>query len=513
MIDLNEQKKTNDLLFQQALAFQQAGQLADAEQLYRRVLQVFPNHADAHHNLGLIAMQAGHHGPSLQHFKTAFDVVPNQPQFVLAYTYALLNNGYLLDAMKIIKAARQRGLDSPEMKAAQRHVDEAITLSVSNPSPGAEEWDPLLKLHAEQKWSTLETKTSKLCDKYPKSGKVWKMLVIALEAQGKPALDTKRKAAQLAPGDLELQFNLANELHRRGSVDEVEEVLRAAVKNNPEHAQPYYNLGAFLANLNRSLDAGVNLQKALLLNPNYIEALCTLAMLVHNSGQLEESRQFCQRAMAVKTNSTEAICALGATLFNLGQIEEAAKQFNRALEINPNLVDAMIDLGNALRMLGLTEDAKKCFYRAIQVQPNAAYAHNNLGLILQEENEVENAIVCYQRAIALIPNYSIAYMNLGILLLKQSRFGDALECFTHCLRIQPNLAQAHCNLGSALEGLGQLEQALQSNEQALIYEPGYAYAYKNISGILVKLGKHGEAQAALDKAHSLDPTIPNVLQS
>ena len=38
----------------QAIAHHQAGQLQDAERLYRAILQARPNHPDANHNLNLI---------------------------------------------------------------------------------------------------------------------------------------------------------------------------------------------------------------------------------------------------------------------------------------------------------------------------------------------------------------------------------------------------------------------------------------------------------------------------
>ncbi len=46
-------------IFAAAAQYHQAGRLAEAEQLYRRVLAIAPRHADSLHRLGLIAYQAG----------------------------------------------------------------------------------------------------------------------------------------------------------------------------------------------------------------------------------------------------------------------------------------------------------------------------------------------------------------------------------------------------------------------------------------------------------------------
>lgn len=49
-----------------ALEHHQAGRLADAERIYRRVLEIDPNHPEALHLIGLVAHQTGRHGIAVQ---------------------------------------------------------------------------------------------------------------------------------------------------------------------------------------------------------------------------------------------------------------------------------------------------------------------------------------------------------------------------------------------------------------------------------------------------------------
>ena len=50
-----------------AIQHHQAGRLQAAEQIYRQILAVEPNHADAIHLLGVIAHQAGKHELAVQY--------------------------------------------------------------------------------------------------------------------------------------------------------------------------------------------------------------------------------------------------------------------------------------------------------------------------------------------------------------------------------------------------------------------------------------------------------------
>jgi len=500
-----------DLILQQAVSQHQAGQLAGAEQLYRQILQSYPGHIDANYNLGLIAARNGFHDAALQHFRPAYEAFPTGGQFALAYANALLNCGYLLESMKIIKKARQSGLDGPEFKAAQRTVDEAIRQSIAHPDPGRSEWDSLADLYRDQKWPELEVKVKKLSAQYPRSARVWTIYATALRAQGRDFLPAKRKAAQFSPSDLNLQAGLALDLREAGLTGEAEALCRNAVKNNPDHAEAHFNLGAFLLSLDRVLEAGVCLRRALEIKPDFIRAHCELAVLMHRTGSAEQAADSIRCALEIDTRDVALLCHIGQAQLAMQQPEQAGRQFNRALEINPQHPEALLNMGIALRLLGLFADAEKCFLLAVELYPDFAVAHNNLGLLLQDTGATENALRCYHRAVTLIPNFTNAYQNAAALLLRLERFAEALECLNVLLRLTPADPLMHCNLGLALQGLGQPEPALQSYQNAIARFPGFAFAHGCMGGLLARMGRMEQAGQALTTGLAADPTDPRVL--
>src|SRR5947209_13554765 len=63
--------------FGQALAFHQADRLAEAEQLYRIILQAQPEHFDSLHLLGVIHSQRGEHTEAVRQIDVALKINPN----------------------------------------------------------------------------------------------------------------------------------------------------------------------------------------------------------------------------------------------------------------------------------------------------------------------------------------------------------------------------------------------------------------------------------------------------
>jgi Flp pilus assembly protein TadD len=91
----------------QALAHHRAGRLAEAERLYRQVLELDPHHGDALHLLGMLAGQSGRHDTAAELIRRAIAVNGGQPYYHLHLGLAARNLGRLDEA----EASYRRALD------------------------------------------------------------------------------------------------------------------------------------------------------------------------------------------------------------------------------------------------------------------------------------------------------------------------------------------------------------------------------------------------------------------
>ncbi|TRZ94502.1 MAG: tetratricopeptide repeat protein, partial [Rhodocyclaceae bacterium] len=233
---------TLDQALQKAIAHHKAGQLQDAERLYRAILQEQPDHPDANHNLGILACQLGQHIAGIPYLKSALEINPAQGQYSLSYAEALLANGQAMEALSVMQAAMQRGLDTAAAHALRVKAETATRSEFSlakSPKAGKAsnkkrtpkksrrpssksaalplllpqtEIDQLVALFNAGCHAELESRARLLLEQYPDSGFAWKVLGLSLGMQDKDALPALRQATKLLPDDAEAHSNLGNAL-------------------------------------------------------------------------------------------------------------------------------------------------------------------------------------------------------------------------------------------------------------------------------------------------------------
>ena len=100
---------TIDQALQQGVEAHKAGQVQEADRLYRAILQAQPKHPDANHNMGVLAVGVGKVEEALPFFKTALEANPNTAQFWLSYIDALIKTERLPDAKAMLDQAKSNG--------------------------------------------------------------------------------------------------------------------------------------------------------------------------------------------------------------------------------------------------------------------------------------------------------------------------------------------------------------------------------------------------------------------
>ena len=107
---------TVDEALQRGVAAHKEGKLQEAEKFYRGILGVQPNHPDANHNLGVLAVSVNKADAALPLFKMALEANPKIEQFWLSYIDALIKEKKFENAKEALADAQQAGVTAAKLQ-------------------------------------------------------------------------------------------------------------------------------------------------------------------------------------------------------------------------------------------------------------------------------------------------------------------------------------------------------------------------------------------------------------
>lgn len=365
----------------EALQHHRAGRFAEAEKLYRRILQSDPHNADALHLLGLIAHEAGRDDAAIDLIGRAIRLRPDAPAF-----YSNLGLAYqsARRPAEAIDAFRQALVLKPDYAEAHNNL-----------------------------------------------GAVYRSLGRLGEAEG-----AFREALRLRPDFAEAYSNLGQVLQQRGVVDEALASYRRALELKPNFAEAYFNLAGAYAALGQGAEQIANLRSAVNLRPKFAAAQQQLGVMLAAQGRLEEALPHLQAWCSLQPSDPEARVHLERTLSALGRT--AAPPTGTFLPGKPTDANAHKERADALLRAGRVADAVAAYQEAIALRPDYAVAYNDMGNALQQLGKLDEAIKSYFRALEIDPKLGAAHSNLGVYFKDQGKLEEAAAHFEAALKLQPS---------------------------------------------------------------------------
>ena len=412
--------QTTQQLVEQGNAAQATGNYAQAETLWRQVLQREPNNADAYVGLGNIqfllanqAWKADEYGDVLKERKKLGDAMAD------SRIAALVSSSDYYSYIKLGETLTEPNNFS-QMSAVKRN---AVPLGTGN-----------RKIHlirvgiAPRHYETLND-----------------------------AIATYRQAIQLAPNNSNAYAGLANTLHYQAKLGEVVWTGKAADDFNRFCYPGFVDIG----NPNNS-----RLERCTQMALDYQQKLDA------ETQKLGEVVAAYRQAIQLDPNNASFYNALGNALYDQQQLDEAVIAYRQAIQLNPKEAEGYTLLGLALHRQKKLDKAVTAYRQAIQLSPNDAEAYNRLGNALQDLQKLDEAIAAYRKAVELAPNNPVFYSFLGSALFAQKKLPEAIAAYRKAIELDANKDQLgslnpflHIGLGNTFEQLGRRVYLLEALRQ------------------------------------------------
>jgi tetratricopeptide (TPR) repeat protein len=286
-------------MFLAAAQRHQSGHLADAESLYRQVLELDPGHVEGLHNLGVLAQQTGRHG-------MAEDLIGKA---------IALNDRIAHFHQSLANTLRIQGKLDECASSCQR----AIALK-------------------------------------PDFGYAHYTLARALSGLGRldEAAACFRRAIALEPTFADAHCHLGAILMGQSELDQAARCFRRAIELKPDLADAHMNLGIMSRELGELDEAASSIRRAIALQPAFAQAHCELGAVLNLQGQPEDGRASVNRALELGPDRADSWVQLGKVRQTLGEMDLARAAFLRALELDPRSGVAVHLLSG---LLSLNEEA------------------------------------------------------------------------------------------------------------------------------------------------------------
>lgn len=328
-----------------AVAHHRAGRLHEAAQDYHAVLDADPDHPDALHLLGVVALQSGQPEPAVQLIGRAIERNNGVADYWDNFGSAQAALGRHREAAKAHETAVNL---KPDFAAAWHNLGNA--------------------LHVQELDGLASVAYSAALALRPDYAKAWYNFANALRASGRlpDAIEALRRAVRAMPGMVEAHNNLGDALAASGRLEEALAEHRIVVKLRPGDANAHYNLGSILQQRGAYEGAEIAYREALRRQPRHAPALNNL----------------------------------GSVLKRLGRPEQAEQCHRQALELHPEFVEARYNLANALQAQGKYAEAEATYGEALTQNPNLATASYNLALLALLRGDLRRGWSGYDRRFA-----------------------------------------------------------------------------------------------------------------
>ena len=415
-----------ETLFHNALSLHEAGQLDEAEGLYRRILETAPNQPDVLNLLGLIAQDKGLQDEAISLFSQAISEKENNPVFYynLAFSYKLAKR--YREALEAF--ARALSLDPTIKEAfneigllyqllgdyekANQNFQYALKLDQNFASAKINKAFNLSYTNIRQAVDELE----KLCSKYQDEPLLWFCLAqLYMKTQNWPkAWTAASKTKELAPTSDEVRVMLGQLSLLENEVQNAKIYFSKAELLNPSNIAAILNLADIYSRENSFDEAEKRYKRILELDNKNFEAHNNYAEMLYRAHRTAEALEEYRQAVIINPNSAAVSNNLALVLKDLQEYDEAANLLLNALKLSPEIEEISINLSETIALLARTQVQKAKSYakRWLELCPNNIFAQKQIAT-LQGEYFENNHLYSERLFDNFADNYELVMQNLG----------------------------------------------------------------------------------------------------
>lgn len=284
-----------------------------------------------------------------------------------------------------------------------------------------------------------------------------------------------------------------------GQLDLAESGLRQVLQRHPHHPDALHLLGLIAGQRGRVAEAMQLIEAAIRTFPRHADYHVNLGNLLKGVGNLEAAERSYRVALELSADHPLARFNLGTLLQDSGRAAEAVVHLEAVVRQCPD-PDAWVNLAEALCSTGDSARAEECYLKVLGQNPGHGLAVRNLGLLMARTQRPAEALGWLEKALMQFPQDEEIRRSLVTCLARLGRLGEAICCLEAG---SPRTASVWHHLGYLHARAGNLDVAESCLRNAVEMDSGLAEAQANLGNLMQSQGRHAEAVPCFRRAIEL----------
>lgn len=312
------------------------------------------------------------------------------------------------------------------------------------------------------------------------------------------------RARVLQPSHPRFAFLHGTALAGLSQLAEAVTAFQAAIKQDPNFADPYLALGRVQRKLGQAEEAQNTYRKLLRLQPNNVDAYIALGSALAESGRLAEAEAPLRRALQ-HTQDARVLASihnnLAIVLSSQSRHGEALESLERTQKLAPGVAELDQRRINSLYQLGRYEECLQLYKELLARNPGDAQTHHAYNSLLHRLGRNQEYLTSYDRA----PQTRELLFGKARLLSLQKRGAEAEEIFNTLLARDPLDQDAMAGWASNLMLMGRYGEAVTAFETVINRRGASQASFSAAAGAALMAGDPQKAEYFCQSGLRLNP--------
>ncbi len=318
-----------------AIALEQQGLTAEAEQIWDSIAKADPRDAEPLAHLGLLEARQEHYEAAINYYRRAMAIDSDLPGLQINFGLALFKVAQFPGAIEAFSA-----------EIRKHPGDLRLTILLGMAHYGMKDY--LVAIPYLQRATERDTQSIPL------------RMALAHSCMGSKqyqcVLDVHEQILALKGESAEADMLAAQAFDQMGNNVAAEKQLRAAVQINPKEPNVHFGLGYLLWKQSRWSDAAQEFQLELDNNPEHQISRIYLADVWVRQGEFARAQPALEDLVSPDQSEPLVHRDLGIIYANAGRYDDAMREFRLAIKIDPDNAETHLEVAKLIRLTGKKDE-------------------------------------------------------------------------------------------------------------------------------------------------------------